>query len=224
LAGEYVWLKRLLTSQFQYGANDSGVEYSPILPRYVRITDISNGGRLKKEGARSLSEDVANPYILSDGDVLFARSGATAGKSFLYIAEYGLCAFAGYLIRARVDKTRVLPEYLMYVTNSSDYEQWKNSVFIQATIQNISAERYGQLPVPVPTIAEQQTIVIWLDKYCGCIDKITDNLNNEITLLNEYRSRLVSDVVTGKLDVRGMLVPEYDKVEDAIESENEVEE
>jgi len=214
LSGELVWLKRLLSSPFQYGANNSGVEYSSSLARYIRITDISLDGRLKVEGAKSLSDEIAEPYILSDGDVLFARSGATAGKSFLYKAEYGLCAFAGYLIRVRVDTKKLLPEYLIYVTNSSGYEQWRNSVFIQATIQNISAERYGQLPVPVPSLNEQQSIVTCLDAQCGRIDSIVNKLTDEIALFVEYRTRLISDVVTGKVDVRGVVVPEYEVVED----------
>ena len=218
LRGEPVWLKRLISFPFQYGANDSGVDFSPELPRYVRITDISQDGKLKNEGAKSLSREVAEPYILSDGDILFARSGATVGKSFLYKSEYGLCAFAGYLIRAKTDTTRLLPEYLMYVTNSSDYEQWKNSVFILATIQNISAERYGQLPVPIPSLAEQQTIVEYLDQQCSRIDKIISKLNDELALFAEYRTRLISDVVTGKLDVRGVVVPEYEALEDAADN------
>ena len=210
LTGDLVWLKRLLSSPFQYGANDSGVEYSTSLARYIRITDISLDGDLKTEGAKSLHDDVAEPYILSDGDILLARSGATAGKSFLYKSEYGLCAFAGYLIRANVDKKKIMPEYLMYVTNSSDYERWKNSVFIQATIQNISAERYGQLPIPLPAISKQKSIVTFLDKQCEHIDRLAGKLDNEIALFTEYRTRLISDVVTGKLDVRDTSVPEYE--------------
>ena len=220
LTGKFIWLKHLISEPFQYGANDSGIEYSPSLPRYIRITDISLDGNLKTYGAKSLSEEIAKPYILLDGDILLARSGATAGKSFLYKSEYGLCAFAGYLIKARVIKKRILPEYLIYATNSSDYEQWKNSVFIQATIQNISAERYSQLPVPVPSISEQEKIVAYLDEQCSNIDKIVSKLDDEITLFAEYRTRLISDVVTGKLDVRGAVVPKYEAVEDIAEGES----
>ena len=222
LKGNKVWLKRLLSTPFQYGANDSGVEYSATLPRYIRITDITNDGKLKTDGAKSLSNDVAKQYILTDGDILLARSGATAGKSFLYKEEYGLCAFAGYLIKARVIMQMIIPEYLIYVMNSSEYEQWKNSVFIQATIQNISAERYSQLPVPVPTLPEQEEIVLYLNEQCEYIDKVSSKLNEEITLLHEYRTRLISDVVTGKLDVRDVVVPEYEAVEDIVNNEPDI--
>jgi type I restriction enzyme S subunit len=78
----------------------------------------------------------------------------------------------------------------------------------------INKDRFLQMQIPIPTDAEQQTIVEYLDKKCSSIDKIMDTLNEEINFLNEYRTRLISDVVTGKLDVRDMIVPEYEAVGD----------
>ena len=221
LEGNHVWLKRVLVAPFQYGANESGVDYSPSLPRYIRITDISSDGKLKEDGAKSLNDDVSILYILDDGDILLARSGATAGKAFLYKAEHGSCAYAGYLIRAKIDKNVLLPEYFMYVVSGHDYDQWKNSIFIQATIQNISAERYGQLPIPIPTMTRQQVIVKYLDENCKRIDEIVSKLNEEIRLFAEYRTRLVSDVVTGKKDVRSVAVPQYETIKDSIVAETD---
>ena len=99
-------LKHLLRSPMQYGANATGLEYDETMPRYVRITDIDSNGNLKDVGKQSLSWDVAEPYLLEDGDLLLARSGGTVGKTFLYKKSYGTCAFAGYLIRAKVQFTR----------------------------------------------------------------------------------------------------------------------
>ena len=95
-------LKFVLESPLQYGANSAGVEYNPTLPRYIRITDITRDFQLTNYGMLSLNRDEAADYILHDKDILLARSGATAGKAFLYRVEYGFSAFAGYLIRARL--------------------------------------------------------------------------------------------------------------------------
>ena len=195
-------LKRLLIEPLQYGANDSGVVFNEDLPRYVRITDISSDGKLKDDEKKSLSNEVARQYLLSEGDVLLARSGATAGKTFLYETKYGICAFAGYLIRAKFDKKQLLPKFFIHYTNSSFYEEWKNSIFIQATIQNISAERYNYLQIPLPPFAEQQKIVTYLDKKTAKIDTVIEKIEQDISLLGEYRSRLISDVVTGKVNVQ----------------------
>jgi hypothetical protein len=192
-------LKRLLAEPLQYGANESGKEYNENLPRYVRITDITLDGQLKSEGMLSLPSEIAKSYLLKDGDLLLARSGATAGKSFLYKKEYGVCAFAGYLIKARINQDVILPEYLSYFTNSSTYEEWKNSIFIQSTIQNISAEKYNYLEIPIFPLSVQQEIVKKLDAQCAKVDKLLDKLQNEIFLFAEYKTRLISDVVTGKM-------------------------
>jgi len=94
---ELVKLKHVLMQQLQYGANQAGIPYDIALPRYIRITDITTDGKLKESGALSLSEEDATGYILKNNDVLFARSGGTVGKAFIYKEGYGRSAFAGYL-------------------------------------------------------------------------------------------------------------------------------
>ena len=71
---------------------------------------------------------------------------------------------------------------------------------------------------------EKQAIIAYLDVQCERIDKITDKLNDEIALFVEYRTRLISDAVTGKLDVRGLTVPEYEVMEDVAGDELKAEE
>ena len=112
-------LKYIISEPLQYGANESGDDYREGHPRYIRITDITEENTLKEEGKLSLPPDIAAPYILRDGDILFARSGATVGKSFFYTMEYGLAAFAGYLIRAKINQDMALPEIciLFYTWN-----------------------------------------------------------------------------------------------------------
>ena len=97
-------LKYLLNKNLMYGANEAGVPYDEKLPRYIRITDITMDGKLKDTEKLSLPEDAAIDYILSDNDILFARSGATVGKAFIYKKQYGKSAFAGYLIKVRLSR------------------------------------------------------------------------------------------------------------------------
>ena len=119
------------------------------MPRYVRITDIEENDSLRDETYKSLPEEIASEYLLREGDILFARSGATAGKTFLYKSNWGRCAYAGYLIRGRLDTKKVVPEFIRYFTASSNYWQWIELTFIQSTIQNVSAERYANLCIPL---------------------------------------------------------------------------
>lgn len=216
-------LKWLLSSVLQYGANASGVEFRENLPRYIRITDITLDNKLKDDGKLSLSTEDATPYILHDKDILFARSGATVGKSFIYREEYGLAAFAGYLIRAQVNPSKANADFIYMVTLSKYYELWKNRIFIQATIQNISAEKYNNLPVPLPPIEEQVRIVEFVKHKIVQIEAAIENEKMQIQALHEFKTRLISDVVTGKIDVRGIEIPEYEYTAEEADTDSEAE-
>lgn len=195
-------LKFLLTAPMMYGANESGSKETKNSVRYIRITDITTDSKLKDdENNLYLSLDVAKDYLLVDGDILFARSGGTVGKSFIYRSEYGESSFAGYLIKAECNTEKLLPEYLFYYTLSSLYEQWKNMIFIQATIQNIGASKYSNMEIVVPSIQEQKHIVKFLARKCRKIDRLIDIKNQKIEKLNDYKKSLIYEYVTGKKEV-----------------------
>ena len=184
-----------------YGANESG-DKTKNYYRYIRITDIDADGNLKyTDEDQYLSKEKGLLYELNNGDVLFARSGGTVGKTFIYKDTYGKSAFAGYLIKAKCNKSKILPEYLYFYTQSSIYELWKESIFIQATIQNIGANKYSMLPVIIGTIEEQNDIVSFIKNKCSEIDSLIKIKQKKIEDLNEYKKSLIYEYVTGKKEV-----------------------
>ncbi|MCB5272094.1 MAG: restriction endonuclease subunit S [Candidatus Cloacimonetes bacterium] len=195
-------LRFLVKAPLQYGAIEAAELDDPYLPRYIRITDIDEKGDLREDGIKTIPWDKAEPYMLNDGDLLLARSGATAGKSLLYKETYGAAAFAGYLIRATFNG-QVLPDFASYYTSSQIYSNWLSMVLIQATIQNISAEKYKELSLPVPSICEQRKIVSYLRDETDKIDMMMNIMIHSISLLQEYRSSLIHSAITGKIDLRG---------------------
>ena len=194
-------LKYLIRCPLQYGANETGVDYEETLPRYIRITDISMDNKLKDDGKLSLELEKAKSYILEDEDLLFARSGASVGKTFLYKKEYGLSAFAGYLIKASFDKSKVCPTFFYYNTLSFCYDSWKQQAFTQATIQNIGAEKYNTFAIPVPPLSEQKAIADYLDEKCSAIDATIADKQKQLETLDEYKKSLIFEYVTGKKEV-----------------------
>ena len=183
-------LKFLLEEPLQYGANEVAELDDPELPRFVRITDVDERGNLRDETFRSLPEEIAKPYLLQEGDLLLARSGATVGKSFFYRETWGRAAYAGYLIRARLNKKIVYPDYVNLITKSSFYQQWINSMLIQATIQNVSAEKYSSFAIPIPPLTEQHAIAAFLDRETGRIDTLIAKQRRLLELLKERRAAL----------------------------------
>lgn len=194
-------LKYLIRVPLQYGANETGVDYEDTLPRYIRITDISMDNKLKDDGKLSLEFEKAKSYILEDEDLLFARSGASVGKTFLYKKEYGLSAFAGYLIKASFNKGKVCPRFFYYNTLSFCYDSWKQQAFTQATIQNIGAEKYNTFAIPVPTLSEQKAIADYLDEKCSEIDATIADKQKQLETLDEYKKSLIFEYVTGKKEI-----------------------
>ncbi|WP_367357680.1 restriction endonuclease subunit S, partial [Mesotoga sp.] len=195
-------LKWLSMEPLKYGLNEPASESNQNDPRYVRITDITDEGILRDDTFKSIPQDVAKGYLLEEGDLLFARSGATVGKTFIYNHSWGVGCFAGYLIRFRADASKVSARYLYYFTKSSAYWNWLNSSFTKSTIQNASADKYKSLPVSVPNIESQREILNFLDESSKRIDSFISKIEKTIELLKEYRSALITAAVTGKIDVR----------------------
>lgn len=190
-------LKYIIKGHLQYGANESGVLYEEGLPRYVRITDILDNKLREDIQKQSLTEQQAEGFILKNNDILFARSGGTVGKSFIYKSEYGRCAFAGYLIKASINDDNDA-EFVYFFTQSSAYDEWKRRIFIQATIQNIGADKYSQLEIPLPFKEMQTKIVSFLKDKTSQIDSLISLKQQKIDELKSYKKSIIYEYVTGK--------------------------
>lgn len=193
-------LKYWISEPLMYGANASPDNISDSDPRYIRITDIDDNGDLKDDTYCTLNTVDAKPYLLSKGDILFARSGATVGKTYLHQNEELAC-FAGYLIKAHVNQKIADTLYLYYFTKSSFFANWKDSINIQATIQNIGAEKYANLFIPYPPLAEQQKIRAYISDRISPVDKAITKARREIALLQELKQSIITEAVTGKIKV-----------------------
>ena len=118
-----VRLSELLSEPPEYGAGEAGIDGTDIAkPRYIRITDIDEDGELRS-GLGATAETIESKYLLQDGDLLFARSGATVGKCYLHNAMRTPepCIYAGYMIRFRFNE-KVLPKYVFdeHTLNTKD--------------------------------------------------------------------------------------------------------
>jgi type I restriction enzyme S subunit len=159
---------------------------------------------LRDDTFRSLPHNVAEEYLLQDGDILFARSGATVGKTFIYSIAFGPACFAGYLIRVRVNTMMCTAEWLYMYSQTAGYWGYVGGSQIQATTQNVSAEKYANMRVPIPPIEEQRYILSHLVERLREFDELGEESRRTIVLLQERRAALISAAVIGKIDVRGL--------------------
>ena len=158
-------LGNVVTDTGQYGLNASALKEGAGV-RFIRITDIDASGRLR--GAAPAYVDATIPdlgrYILSPGDLLIARSGATAGKSLLFRGLPEPAVFAGYLIRFKTRDDLVLPEYLAHFLQSPVYWAYIRKTARAVAQPNVNACELAALPLPLPSLAEQRQIVDLLSR------------------------------------------------------------
>ncbi len=177
-----------LSSSFEYGLNAAAKEYDGE-NKYIRITDIDDESReFKQEDITSPDTDLssAESYKLSEGDILFARTGASVGKSYIYKASDGLVYYAGFLIRARI-KPEYNSEFVFQNTLTGNYEKFIKVTSMRSGQPGVNAQEYSQYQIMMPSKPEQ-------DKISDCLR----NLDNLITLhqrkyetLLEYKKGLL---------------------------------
>ena len=191
-------LKYVLDS-IRNGAPAAAVEYSPELPRYIRISDITKDNKLKNDNKQSIASNASKGFILDKEAVLISNAG-TIGKPFFFnpneIKEQ--CSFACQLIEAITKPDTMLNKYLYYFILSDTYINWVNRIFTQTTIKHATATQHKNLPVTVPPLAEQQQIADYLDEKCKNIDNRVQKRRQQLEWLKEYKKSLIFDYVTGK--------------------------
>lgn len=145
----------------QYGAPYSSQVFDGKM-RYIRITDINEDGSLNEE--KVSAKGYSAYYLLKENDFLIARSGNTVGKTFLYKNKFGKAIFAGYLIRFKLDETKVIPEYLLAYTKCSPYKEWIKGNMRVSAQPNINSQQYLDSPIILPPLKAQKEIVEYVEK------------------------------------------------------------
>ena len=142
-----------------YGIAASAVDYDPQKPTYLRITDINDDGTINFEGLKSVDDENSFKYVLKENDIVFARTGASTGRSYFYQKEDGVFVYAGFLIKFSLDPQKVNPRYLKYYTHSKIYYDWVHSFDSGATRGNINAKTFGEMLINLPERKIQDKIV-----------------------------------------------------------------
>ena len=137
-----------------YGSGASAVDFDGKV-RYVRITDIREDGTLNDNIMSPNS--IEDKYLLNEGDLLFARSGATVGKTYLHVKNDMDYIYAGYLIRLIPNKEIVNPLYLFHITKTQYYLEFIKSTQRAVAQPNINAKQYGDFSIPLPPLSLQQS-------------------------------------------------------------------
>lgn len=148
-----------LADTFEYGLNASAKEYDG-QNKYLRITDIDDESRQFKTDSitsPNIDLDLANNYILKKGDILFARTGASVGKTYRYIDTDGIVYYAGFLIRARINH-EFNAEFIFQNTLTDAYCNYIKVTSQRSGQPGVNAQEYAKFEIKVPEKEEQTKI------------------------------------------------------------------
>lgn len=166
------WEQRKLgevAASFEYGLNVAAKKYDG-KNKYIRITDIDdNTHEFLTENLTSPDDDLtdAENYKLAKGDILFARTGASVGKSYIYRDSDGLVYYAGFLIRARI-KEEYDVEFVFQNTLTDRYSKYIEVTSQRSGQPGVNAQEYSKFEIQVPEKEEQIKI--------GCYFRTLDHL------------------------------------------------
>jgi len=183
----------------EYGINAAAVDYSMELPTYLRITDIDEEGNFISLEKKSVNDKKSKNYILKNGDIVFARTGATVGKTYLHNDKNKELVFAGFLIRYRTDEKQLLPYYLKSYTETKPYWDWVKIVSMRSGQPGINATEYCELKIPLPPLVEQIAIAALLSTW----DKAISTAQLMLNLKKNQKKWLSQMLLTGEKRLKG---------------------
>lgn len=131
-------------------------------PKYIRITDFDDFG-IESTHEYMTVESYTDKHLLQKGDILFARTGGTVGKTYYYDGSIGTAVFAGYCIRFRFDKNKVLPKFVYWNTKTSGYKTWVKGIQRPSGQPNINKEEYKAFEISVPDMDVQVKLASSMD-------------------------------------------------------------
>ena len=167
-------------SELEYGMNAPS-KYFDGVNKYIRITDIDEQtSEYKQDSVVSPDAPLEDKYIVKDRDILFARTGASTGKTYIYNPQDGKMYYAGFLIRANV-KMEDNPKFVFYQTQTHRYKKWVSIMSMRSGQPGINSQEYASYKFWKPCKDEQ-------DKISALISLLDTRIQTQKKIIEKYES------------------------------------
>jgi type I restriction enzyme S subunit len=190
------WEKKTLfdiSKQVAYGMNAAAKSYDGE-NKYLRITDIDESTRrFIPNPLSSPKGKIEKKYILKKGDIVFTRTGASVGKSYLYDEKDGKLLYAGFLIKFNIINSN--PYFVFLQTFRESYRKWVQVYSMRSGQPGLNAEEYKSLIINIPQSKEQQKIANFLT----AIDNRIQTLEKKKSGLEQYKKGVMQKIFKQEL-------------------------
>ena len=186
-----------ISKSILYGVSESAKSEGKY--KLLRITDIQdNQVDWETVPFTDFDEDKVSSYILHDGDIVFARTGATVGKSYLIEGLRQKTIYASYLIRVQTFDL-ILPEYVKLFFESGYYWEQIKLGSVGIGQPNVNGTILGNLNIPLPPFAEQKRIIIEIEQWLSLIGNIEKGKGDLQAAIKQTKSKIIDLAIHGKL-------------------------
>lgn len=187
-----------------YGMNVAAIKYDG-LNKYIRITDIDDESHLYKSDEYVSPNGVLDDrYLVGENDILFARTGASVGKSYIYNKKDGKLYYAGFLIKAHVKSEN--SNFVFYQTLTERYAKWVQLTSMRSGQPGINANEYSEFGIQIPCLQEQQKITSLFTE----LDNLIQSAEKELEGYRELKQCMLQKMFPKKGEtVPGIRFPEF---------------
>lgn len=182
-----------IANKIMYGIASSAIVYDG-KNKYLRITDIEESSRTFVPNPLTSPDGIIeDKYKLVEGDIVFTRTGASVGKSYLYNSEDGNLIFAGFLIKAHIEKAN--PYFIFALTFRENYNRWVQTMSMRSGQPGLNAEEYKLFSFNLPSLVEQQEIA----SFFSTVDSRINQLTRKKELLEQYKKGVMQKIFSQEL-------------------------
>lgn len=163
----------------KYGLNASGIDYDGE-HKYLRITDIDEITHTFTPEDLTSPSEYSDEYLLKENDIVFTRTGASTGKTYLYDSKDGDLYYAGFLIKFQVKGENA--KFIFYQTCTHEYEKWVHIMSTRSGQPEINSEEYSSMKIKLPCKEEQQ-------KIADCLSSLDNLIQNQQKIVTNWQQR-----------------------------------
>lgn len=170
-----------ISTKITYGMNSASTQFDG-LNKYIRITDIDDEtGNFKPSNLVSPSNKLEDKFLVKKDDILFARTGASTGKTYLYDIKDGKLYFAGFLIKAHIVNHN--SNFIFQQTKLEKYKKWVKLTSMRSGQPGINSEEYGKCIFSITSLNEENKIA----KFLSLLDKKLELQTKKIEALKLFK-------------------------------------